>query len=840
MTWMKASLVLLIPVLSLNQISSCDSGTQAPQWSTVPSITMGAGGKSTLDLDDYVADPDTADSALTLIVSGGSTSSVSGTLDASTHVLTLTAATGFSGSVTIELNATDPEGNSGDGSVSVTVTAPSATLSFVSPLNGATVTNPVNFKSTGSSSVVKVEYFAPSNGTDYSLGSSVDVGGQFPVTYTFGTTGARQVTAKGYDTVGAQVTSASISITVSASTPTSSVSFVSPTDGGTYSTSVAFKASASSDVKTVKYNSVYNGTNYLLGESTDAAGQFPLNYTFSNAGSRQVSAEGYSSTGVKVATKTISINVQAPSTQGSSESGLGAWLWYIEGTGYTHAQLASKLAGLGVKRLYIKVADGTDIWPEATDVNVPKTYQNAGIQAWAWSYNYPGNTSTQASALTSAAKAGYEGYVLDIETEFDYQTSSLTSIMSAFYNARQSAVSSGYLSSVGEFPIYVTTWGNPKDHGMRIDLMDPYVDGYMPQTYLEVWGSSYMSNAEYWVDYGTKEYVSLGATKPVHHVVSSETGQITASVINEVFAASGPESSIWRVPGGGTPTSIWTTWASVDWGMYDTDAANLTFVSPLQGGQYLNGIWFKVTGADAVKKVKYTADGFLLGESTDKANNYPVKYTFSTLGQRTVVATGYDGAGAALGTQSVTFTVTDSSTSTTVIQGVPYYYQYNNAINPSGSCQNTSLAMLLSFYKCNVTPDTISTAWGTSYAQSPAGLATVFNSYASSCKISQRLKAHTDGTPEDVNALIKAGKPVIVHGYFTSYGHVLILQGYDGTSYTANDPAGKWKQTFKGGYYSSTSTDGKYIKYGKDPVVQAIYTLDGYTPYPIWYHEVTP
>lgn len=28
---------------------------------------------------------------------------------------------------------------------------------------------------------------------------------------------------------------------------------------------------------------------------------------------------------------------------------------------------------------------------------------------------------------------------------------------------------------------------------------------------------------------------------------------------------SGPETSIWRVPGGGTSTRIWDDWAQVDW-----------------------------------------------------------------------------------------------------------------------------------------------------------------------------------------------------------------------------------------------------------------------------------
>jgi hypothetical protein len=51
------------------------------------------------------------------------------------------------------------------------------------------------------------------------------------------------------------------------------------------------------------------------------------------------------------------------------------------------------------------------------------------------------------------------------------------------------------------------------------------------------------------------------------------------------------------------------------------------------------------------------------------------------------------------------------------VSGVPYFYQYSNSINPGGSCQNTSIAMLLKYYgAANLTPDGISSQYGTSQA----------------------------------------------------------------------------------------------------------------------------
>ena len=229
----------------------------------------------------------------------------------------------------------------------------------------------------------------------------------------------------------------------------------------------------------------------------------------------------------------------------------GMWLWYIEGTGMSHEQLARRLASSGYRRIYIKVADGgasCSSWTELCDQDLPQIYRNHGIEPWAWSYNYPHNVAAQADAIRIAEETGYAGYVLDIEVEFDRLTTELEELLSAFSQNHSP-----------DFPMYVTTWGNPADHGMRVDIIDRYVDGHMPQTYLEVWGQPYMDRAAYWTEVGTCEYRSLGALKPIHHILSAEYDVIDVATIREVLRASGPETSIWRIPGEGTPLSIWTT-----------------------------------------------------------------------------------------------------------------------------------------------------------------------------------------------------------------------------------------------------------------------------------------
>ena len=170
------------------------------------------------------------------------------------------------------------------------------------------------------------------------------------------------------------------------------------------------------------------------------------------------------------------------------------------------------------------------------------------------------------------------------------------------------------------------------------------------------------------------------------------------------------------------------------------------------------------------------------------------------------------------------------------VPGVPYFYQYNNSINPGGSCQNTSIAMCIKFFGGTAeTPDAVSAYYGTSQAQTVSGLETVFNSEAINYGLTVRDIGHSNGTFNDIQTLLSAGKPVIVHGYFTSYGHVMVLTGFTGTEYIANDPAGQWSQVFGyGGYCQCNATQGQDIHYSKSAMESAI-GPDG----TIWYHEFT-
>jgi len=337
---------------------------------------------------------------------------------------------------------------------------------------------------------------------------------------------------------------------------------------------------------------------------------------------------------------------------------LGIWLWYIEGTGYaSHDALANQLVATGIKRIYIKVGDGAynaTRWPEVVSTAVVQAYKSRGIEVWAWSYNYPGayagHEAAQAKTLTQAAQTGYTGYVIDAEVEFDGKPTKLEALMSAFKNVKDQAIANG--TAPASFKLYCSTWTNPDEHNFAVNIVDKYVDAHMPQTYVEIMASKYTiarANGIYRNTYG--------CTKPIHHIVSNEQDRITAATINSFFGQAGGEASLWRVPGGGSPLSIWNTLQAVNWAANfpnycaPSGAERITATLPAQVETYtpilLNG-----TATDGVATIRGTIDGYAISnQPTVQNGQFTIGMTLTNTGAaRQLVLTGYNTAGAAVGT----------------------------------------------------------------------------------------------------------------------------------------------------------------------------------------------
>jgi hypothetical protein len=239
--------------------------------------------------------------------------------------------------------------------------------------------------------------------------------------------------------------------------------------------------------------------------------------------------------------------------------------------------------------------------------------------------------------------------------------------------------------------------------------------------------------------------------------------------------------------------------------------------------EILHPTLFNGHAASGVHQVVVRVDEWFIGSAVVTQGAYELEYAFSGAAQnRLVEAFAQNSQGDVLCKSSTLIDVLapDAEESPEPASGaealeLPYYYQYANSINPGGSCQNTSMAMVLKKYGASVsTPDSISSYYGTSQAQTVTGFQTVFNSEAVFYGLSIRDSGTSQGTIAEMREILESGMPVVVHGFFTSYGHVMVVLGYENGQYEVHDPAGQWNETYQGGGYGGWNpTAGRYGKY---------------------------
>jgi hypothetical protein len=143
---------------------------------------------------------------------------------------------------------------------------------------------------------------------------------------------------------------------------------------------------------------------------------------------------------------------------------------------------------------------------------------------------------------------------------------------------------------------------------------------------------------------------------------------------------------------------------------------------------------------------------------------------------------------------------------------VPYFSQLDNCNNPMGSCNVTCAAMGLAFLGMEYTTgpqleDQLYEkmevmGWDRHDPNDLKALIESFPGYKDSFR--------TNGTFKDIQVSIDSGRPVIIHGYFTSSGHIIVIKGYDNSGVIVNDPYGEY---FSTGYDNSRSGAGLHYSY---------------------------
>ncbi|GCL34113.1 peptidoglycan-binding domain 1 protein [Planktothrix agardhii CCAP 1459/11A] len=183
---------------------------------------------------------------------------------------------------------------------------------------------------------------------------------------------------------------------------------------------------------------------------------------------------------------------------------------------------------------------------------------------------------------------------------------------------------------------------------------------------------------------------------------------------------------------------------------------------------------------------------------------------------------------------------------------VPYHSQLNNEYQPYGTCNVTSVAMVLKFYKVDSRTQADlnqgaqledqlylkTSEWDDQYGittrHSPEFLIRLIREYGQKYGngILQNSYFKANATEEQIKLHLAKGNPVIVHGYFTNFGHIIVVKGYDDNTgeWICNDPYGQWLG-YTGGY--DTNVSGADVRYSYKNFYNACYENGIWCHFPV-------
>jgi hypothetical protein len=162
-----------------------------------------------------------------------------------------------------------------------------------------------------------------------------------------------------------------------------------------------------------------------------------------------------------------------------------------------------------------------------------------------------------------------------------------------------------------------------------------------------------------------------------------------------------------------------------------------------------------------------------------------------------------------------------------VVLPVPYLSQLDNENSPYGTCNLTSVSMiLLSFGIVGNGEGQLEDQLFRKCEQlgldrhEPRTLAALIREYGFIDDF------RPDARWDDAKEWLRQGNPLIVHGYFTKSGHIIVIKGFNEHGFIVNDPYGEW---YAEGYDTSVSGEGLTYSYG---MMERLCGVDG----DLWLH----
>jgi hypothetical protein len=143
-----------------------------------------------------------------------------------------------------------------------------------------------------------------------------------------------------------------------------------------------------------------------------------------------------------------SLNAARPGALPPVFAGNGMWIWYVaKSEGGNLDAIAARAKAAGMSTVFVKSADGGDVWPQFTPQLVADLHAR-GLRACAWQFVYGADPQAEASAAAASVAAGADCFVIDAETKYEGRYASAQRYMAAL----RGAVGPGYPIGFTSFP----------------------------------------------------------------------------------------------------------------------------------------------------------------------------------------------------------------------------------------------------------------------------------------------------------------------------------------------------------------------------------------------------